>query len=33
LDVGDAPLDRRAMLLAQGLSQKPFASIPGACKS
>jgi hypothetical protein len=32
LDLGDARLDRRAVLLAERLSQKPGASIPGACK-
>jgi len=31
LDLGDARLDRRAVLLAERLSQKPGASIPGAC--
>jgi hypothetical protein len=33
LDLGDARLDRRAVLLAERLSQKPGASIPGACKN
>ena len=32
LDLGDARLERRAVLLAERLSQKPGASIPGACK-
>lgn len=31
LDLGDARLNRRAVLLAERLSQKPGASIPGAC--
>lgn len=33
LDLGDARLNRRAVLLAERLSQKPGASIPGACES
>jgi hypothetical protein len=33
LDLGDARLNRRAVLLAERLSQKPGASIPGACAS
>jgi hypothetical protein len=31
--LGDARLNRRAVLLAERLSQKPGASIPGACGS
>ena len=31
LDLGDTRLNRRAVLLAERLSQKPGASIPGAC--
>ena len=31
LDLGDPRLNRRAVLLAERLSQKPGASIPGAC--
>lgn len=33
LDLGDARLDKRAVLLAERLAQKPGASIPGACTS
>ena len=33
LDLGDPRLNRRAVLLAERLSQKPGASIPGACAS
>ena len=33
LDLGDTRLNRRAVLLAERLSQKPGASIPGACGS
>ena len=33
LDLGDARLNKRAVLLAERLSQKPGASIPGACES
>jgi hypothetical protein len=33
IDLGDARLDKRAILLAQRLGQKPGASIPGACES
>ena len=33
LDLGDPRLKRRAVLLAERLSQKPGASIPGACAS
>jgi hypothetical protein len=31
LELGDASLDRRAVLLVERLSQKPGASIPRAC--
>ena len=31
LDLGDARLNRRAVLLAERLAQKPGASIPNAC--
>jgi hypothetical protein len=33
LDLGDPRLNRRAVLLAERLSQKPGASIPGACSN
>jgi hypothetical protein len=33
LELGDARLNRRAVLLAERLSQKPGSSIPGACKN
>ncbi len=32
IDLGDKRLDRRLMLLAERLADKPNASIPGACK-
>jgi hypothetical protein len=32
LDLGDKRLDKRAVLLAERLSEKPTASIPGACQ-
>lgn len=31
IDLGDQRLDRRAVLLAERLAEKPLASIPGAC--
>jgi Transposase DNA-binding len=31
IDLGDKRLDRRAVLLAERLAEKPLASIPGAC--
>lgn len=31
VDLGDKRLDRRAVLLAERLAEKPLASIPGAC--
>ncbi len=33
LDLGDARLNRRAVLLAERLAQKPGASIPNACQN
>jgi hypothetical protein len=33
LELGDARLNRRAVLLAERLSQKPGSSIPGACEN
>lgn len=33
IDLGDPRLNRRAVLLAERLGQKPGASIPGACKN
>ena len=33
IDLGDERLNRRAVLLAERLGQKPGASIPGACES
>jgi hypothetical protein len=33
LDLGDARLNRRAVLLAERLAQKPVASIPNACQN
>ena len=33
IDLGDARLERRAVLLAERLGQKPGASIPGACEN
>ena len=33
LDLGDARLNRRAVLLAERLAQKPGASIPNACQT
>ena len=33
LDLGDARLNRRAVLLAEQLACKPGASIPNACRS
>jgi IS4 transposase len=33
LDLGDARLNKRAVLLAERLGQKPGASIPGACEN
>ena len=33
IDLGDPRLNRRAVLLAERLAQKPSASIPGACES
>lgn len=32
IDLGDKRLDRRLMLLAERLADKPTASIPDACK-
>lgn len=32
IDLGDKRLDRRLMLLAERLAERPTASIPGACK-
>jgi hypothetical protein len=31
IDLGDKRLDKRAVLLAERLAEKPTASIPGAC--
>ena len=33
IDLGDRRLNRRAVLLAERLGQKPSASIPNACQS
>ena len=33
IDLGDPRLNRRAVLLAERLGQKPGASIPGACEN
>ena len=33
LDLGEPRLNRRAVLLAERLGQKPAASIPGACEN
>ena len=33
IDLGDLRLNRRAVLLAERLAQKPSVSIPGACES
>src|ERR1051325_9742099 len=33
IDLGDERLNRRAVLLAERLGQKPGASIPGACEN
>ncbi|WP_461466010.1 IS4/Tn5 family transposase DNA-binding protein [Melaminivora sp.] len=33
LDLGDARLNRRAVLLAEQLACKPGASIPNACRN
>ena len=33
IELGDERLNRRAVLLAERLGQKPSASIPGACQS
>ena len=33
INLGDPRLDRRAVLLAERLGQKPGASIPGACEN
>ena len=33
IDLGDPRLNRRAVLLAERLAQKPGASIPGACEN
>ena len=33
IELGDARLNQRAVLLAERLGQKPGASIPGACEN